>query len=285
MIGFSVKDFAGIRFAAHRLPFGSVGRFSANSPLRVPSIGSPPLGSIRPGLLLAALIGWVCLTGLVVLSPCSLGAATIILDPGHGGGDGGASGGGTFSEKQFTLALAQKMAGLLAGPHRVELTRSADFAMNPVDRAAVANQLRADLMISLHAGVAPYCSAGAVAIYYHNDERLSFPYDMVHSDPLIASNGAPPLWSRLQARHRHRSEQAAVSMKRVLENHQTVDNVTVSGVPLVALMGADLPALLIEIGCLHPAEAPPAATLETQLNAYAEALAEAVESAIEGLGP
>ena len=134
-----------------------------------------PLPNFRTRFL-ASLLGFLTLIGLLLLPALPSQAAVIVLDPGHGGNDSGADRGNKFAEKQFTLALAQKIAALLEARHRVELTRTADVQMAPADRAAVANHLRADLMISLHAAVAPYCSDRTAAVYYHNDERLKIPF-------------------------------------------------------------------------------------------------------------
>jgi N-acetylmuramoyl-L-alanine amidase len=236
-----------------------------------------PLLSSRTGMLVT-LIGYLSLTGLLFLPFCHARAATIVLDPGHGGSDRGAGSDGQFSEKQFTLSLAQKIAGRLAAGHRIELTRTSDISMAPEDRAAVANHLRADLMISLHAAVFPYCSHRAAAVYYHNDERLTLP-----SDTSAVSEGSQPAWARLQVRHQHQSQYIAAMLKQSLIDSQTVDSVTVDGVPLVALMGTDLPAVMLELGCIHPKAAPDPKLIEQQLNEYAASIARAIEAALSGL--
>ncbi|MBC2713588.1 MAG: N-acetylmuramoyl-L-alanine amidase [Desulfosarcina sp.] len=233
--------------------------------------------------VLVTLVVLFCLAGTFFLPSCKAQAATIVLDPGHGGYDGGAPSGNEFAEKQFTLALAQKIAGLLAARHRVELTRSSDIEMAPADRAAVANHLQADLMISLHAAVAPYCSNRTAAVYYHNDDRLSIPSGTSIQDTAIESDTGRPAWFRLQIRHQHQSQHLAAMIKRSIGETGAFDSVTVSGVPLVTLMGADLPAVLVEVGCIHPAAAPDPKTLTEQLNGYAESIANAIETAVAGL--
>ena len=76
----------------------------------------------------------------------------IVLDPGHGGRDDGCS--GTDSkEKHITLSLALKLRDLLsfAMPEvKVVLTREADTFVALHERAAIANNLNADLFLSLH---------------------------------------------------------------------------------------------------------------------------------------
>ena len=241
-----------------------------------------PLSGLRSRRVVS-LIGFLFLAGTVFLSPCPTRAASIVLDPGHGGNDRGASGSGEFPEKRFTLALAQQIAGLLAGRHRVELTRTADIDLSPADRAAVANHLQADLMISLHAAVAPYCTDRTATVYYHNEERLVFPPEMSIPGTPGGLDAERPAWARLQIRHQHQSQHLAAAIKRALIDGGSVDVVTVGSAPLVALMGADLPAVLLEVGCLHPTVPLTAQQFSQQLTDYAEPIAAAIETAVNEL--
>jgi N-acetylmuramoyl-L-alanine amidase len=250
----------------------------------LPIKGIKPLRIFRYTLIAALLLG-LSLLGSLLTPVCHCLAATIVLDPGHGGNDVGAGKGGDYTEKQFTLALAQKIDGLLSGRYRVELTRSADVEMAPADRAAVANHLRADLMISLHAAVAPYCSDRSAAIYYYTDEHLVIPSEMAARGQLAESDNDLSPWEMLQARHKHQSRKLATDIKEALEKSGTFDHVTVSGAPLVSLMGADLPAVLVEVGCIHPAATSTTQSLDQHLDAYAQAIADAIETAIPLMTP
>jgi N-acetylmuramoyl-L-alanine amidase len=120
----------------------------------------------------------------------------------------------------------------------------------PADRAAVANHLQADLMISLHAAVAPYCSDRTAAIYYHNDERLTIPFSNSFKGIRPNRIADRPAWAKLQMQHQHQSQNLAATLKQSLGDSEAFDSVTVSGMPLAPLMGADLPAVLVEVGCI-----------------------------------
>jgi N-acetylmuramoyl-L-alanine amidase len=237
-----------------------------------------PLSFFR-SCMIAALTLFLMLAGIILVCPCPARSGTIVLDPGHGGHDGGAGSGGEYAEKHFTLALAQKIAGRLAARHRVELTRTADIGMTSADRAAVANHLRADLMISLHAAVAPYCGPRVAAVYYHNDERLKIPPEIS-----IPSAGRPA-WVSLQIRHQHQSQTLASTLKTVLTGTDVFESVTVYSAPLAPLLGADLPAVLVEVGCFHPTATLDAQAIERQLTDYADAIAKAIVTALPGLVP
>lgn len=233
----------------------------------------------RSGLL-AALTGLISLIGPFFLSTDQAHAATIVLDPGHGGIDGGAASDNNVAEKQFTLALAKKIAAKLAARHRVELTRSADIALAPADRAAVANHLQADLMISLHAAVAPYCGNRTATLYTHNDEHLAVASGTSTQGSTAESDVDRPAWNKLQIRHQYQSRKAAATIKASFVDSAAFDHVTISGVPLVTLMGADLPAVMIEVGCMHRSVSVNSQMVEGQLNDFAESIAIAIETAI-----
>lgn len=89
-----------------------------------------------------------------VLRPSKIAAAgrveTIVLDPGHGGGDSGACG-RLGAEKDFTLdvALRAQSAFLRAG-YRVQMTRVRDEFVSLDERARFANRFDRALFVSIH---------------------------------------------------------------------------------------------------------------------------------------
>ena len=229
------------------------------------------------------LLGLLGLMGAFLLPACPVLAATIVLDPGHGGHDGGAGGNSAYAEKRFTLELARRVAEHLAANHRVELTRTADISVSPEDRAGTANHLKADLMVSLHAAVSPYCGDRNAFIYYHDDERLVFPSESAIQRPLTDTETGRPEWNRLQIRHQAQSRRLAAAMKLSLQLKSGFDTIMVTGVPLIALMGADLPAVLMEVGCIHPTVPLTGQQFQRQLDDLAQPIATAIESAIDEL--
>ena len=85
---------------------------------------------------------------------------TVILDPGHGGSDNGAS--STWgSEKSFTLdvALAARKELIRAG-YRVEMTRATDKAVSLEERVSIANRFPRAVFVSIHFN----SSAGAAGV-------------------------------------------------------------------------------------------------------------------------
>ena len=75
---------------------------------------------------------------------------TVVLDPGHGGSDNGASS-SWGSEKIFTLdvALAARRELIRAG-YRVEMTRATDTAVSLEERVNIANRFPHAVFVSIH---------------------------------------------------------------------------------------------------------------------------------------
>ncbi len=99
-------------------------------------------------------------------SGSSLAGKTIVLDPGHGGRERGATGNG-LEEAAIVEDLAARIEGRLAAVGvRALLTRPAYACPTDAERAAFANAVGADLVISLHVDRAPSPLAQGVATYH-----------------------------------------------------------------------------------------------------------------------
>ena len=105
-----------------------------------------------------------------------LAGVTIVVDPGHGGPDTGAIGATGTYEKNNTLAVGLKLAGLLrSAGARVILTRNTDVTpavgtytekLDLQARTQIANDLKADLFISLHNDAFSNPAAAGTTTYY-----------------------------------------------------------------------------------------------------------------------
>lgn len=104
------------------------------------------------------------------------GRPIVLIDPGHGGKDPGASGvSGTAFEKQLTSVMSQELAELLEerGRVRVALTRESDIYLTLEQRALIARRLQAALFLSLHMDSAPNPLAKGVTVYSLSDVASS----------------------------------------------------------------------------------------------------------------
>lgn len=99
-------------------------------------------------------------------------AATLIVDPGHGGRDPGALGVGPMAEKRVNLAIAGELTRQLkARGARVFATRSTDHFVSLDARAALADRIRCDLFVSIHSDAAPRGNVTGATVYIARNAR------------------------------------------------------------------------------------------------------------------
>lgn len=123
---------------------------------------APPAPAADPPVAVAA-------PGMAPKAPPAARAALplVVLDPGHGGVDPGATGPGGTVEKTIVLALAREVAERLAatGRYRVVLTRAGDTFVPLRQRFEAAREARAALFLSLHADSNPIRGRRGVSVY------------------------------------------------------------------------------------------------------------------------
>ncbi len=92
----------------------------------------------------------------------------VVIDPGHGGYDGGAQGANGLREKDVTLDLARKVKTYLEGqyPITVLLTREDDTFVPLARRTSFANKRRADAFVSIHLNASPTHTLHGLEAYY-----------------------------------------------------------------------------------------------------------------------
>jgi N-acetylmuramoyl-L-alanine amidase len=95
-------------------------------------------------------------------------AKRIVLDPGHGGFDAGATSKGSLEEKDLTLDLARRVKSLLErdGSLSVHLTRTDDTFVPLARRTDYANKRKADAFVSLHLNASPSHQLRGLESYY-----------------------------------------------------------------------------------------------------------------------
>ncbi len=92
---------------------------------------------------------------------------TVVIDPGHGGIDGGALGLDGTEEKKITLAFALELREKLEETKRfnVVMTRDADEFLRLDERVRIGRQSDADLFISIHADTIRYHQVRGATVY------------------------------------------------------------------------------------------------------------------------
>ncbi|GAB6989160.1 hypothetical protein JCM16418A_12100 [Paenibacillus pini] len=117
------------------------------------------------------------------------GKKIVVIDAGHGGYAPGTTGYSKKKEKEFNLAVALKVGRLLEQESKINIimTRSDDTAVELTDRGKIANNLNADVFVSIHgnsAGVST--TAHGTESYYYNDRSKAFT-ELMHRHLLAAT--------------------------------------------------------------------------------------------------
>jgi N-acetylmuramoyl-L-alanine amidase len=115
----------------------------------------------------------------------------IYLDAGHGGTDGGASKNG-IKEKDIVLKLVLKMKKMLGEYQnvKVETTRETDVFLSLDERTRKANNLNADVLVSVHCNSATQTSARGFESYiYPNSGASTVAFQNVMHQEIIRAMG------------------------------------------------------------------------------------------------
>ena len=217
---------------------------------------------------------------------------TVAIDPGHGGEDAGARGAGGLVEKDLTLQVARRLKAAIESRLglRVLLTRDGDEAVAIDRRTALANNNKADLLISLHANasVRPALRGAQVLSlsledYRHRAQGLppSLPVPVVGGGTRLIS--AMP-WDLAQIPYAAQSESlAGIVVKHLTERSVPLHARATDEGPLRVLVGANMPAVLIEMGFLTNADDERALSGGDVVNAIVEALVATITSVRNGV--
>jgi N-acetylmuramoyl-L-alanine amidase len=213
------------------------------------------------------------------------GIRTIVLDPGHGGSDTGAISSSGLEEKRLTLQLARLVKEMLERrlPVRVVLTRDRDGELPLEARAALANQYKGDLFVSLHLNSAHGSSANGAETYFLSLEATDEAAAMAASAENGGTRNGDPLfdlqlllWDLAQSQHLARSQTLAKLIQEELNLTLELRNRGVKQAPFRVLMGVAMPAVLVEFGFLsNPSEESKLQDPEYRLS-LAEALVDAI---------
>ncbi len=189
---------------------------------------------------------------------------TVVIDPGHGGTDAGARGMAGTLEKDVTFAVAQRLRVALEGRLgvRVVLTRTRDERVPLDQRAAIANNNQANLFISLHANASrSEWPTGAevfhLSIDEYGDEAREIA-DRAGTFLRVADGGQREIdmvpWEMAQARYLERSALFAGVVEDELGRRIPMNLRPRRQAPFRVLAGANMPAVLIEMGFLSNPE-------------------------------
>ncbi len=140
--------------------------------------------------------------------------STVVIDPGHGGRDGGAYWGGV-KESTLNLIVAQKLAyELKSRGIKTVLTRKSDITVSKSRRCEIANKYPNSIFVSVHFNAHTNKSIKGIETFYLSSEGRK-----------IASQVQPRLISNLKCKNRGIKQRS-----------------------LHVLSGTNSPAVLVELG-------------------------------------
>ncbi|MFC1491664.1 N-acetylmuramoyl-L-alanine amidase, partial [Nitrospinota bacterium] len=217
------------------------------------------------------------------------GLGRIVLDPGHGGKDPGATGLYGLVEKKLVLDIARRVAAVLhkrlPPGNRIILSRNRDRFIQLEDRTSFANKNDADVFVSLHLNSSPIRSTRGIETYLLAE--ASTPRALA-----LAARESGTTVSRLTDLQKILND--LILRSKVTESHQLATSVQNSMIaeierkfsspkslgvkrgPFYVLVGATMPSILIEMAFVtNPQEA-----RRLRTSKYRQALSEGIARGI-----
>jgi N-acetylmuramoyl-L-alanine amidase len=235
--------------------------------------------------VLAALVG--------LISWLASAAPVIVIDPGHGGTQGGAVSPFGTLEKNLALTLAKKVKAQLELDLNatVLLTRDADALVHLSERVTAANKRKPDLFISIHANSMPTQKQrllnDGIETYFLSASASGEEARKVAARENAEVGGQPKgqagdtlsfILADLQRSEAHAdSSRLAYAVHEALITQTGATDRGVQQAPFYVLMGLEAPAVLVEVGFIsHPEEAKRLADL-----GYQQKLASAIAAGVQ----
>ncbi|MBI2412805.1 MAG: N-acetylmuramoyl-L-alanine amidase [Deltaproteobacteria bacterium] len=199
--------------------------------------------------------------------PAFAAGPVIVIDPGHGGEDTGAVGPGGAEEKNVVLSLALKVAEILNEriPSTVLLTRTGDVFIPLEERTAFANRNGADLFVSIHVNAAVNREASGFETFFlsfdatDDDARRVAAFENRIVKTAEAKTDGDDIQLILldlaNTEAHHESSRLAENVHLSMLKYSGRENRGVKQAPFTVLVGATMPAILVESGFIsNPAE-------------------------------
>ena len=192
---------------------------------------------------------------------------TIVIDPGHGGKDPGAIGYKHYREKVVVLDIAKYVKRYLESRgYKVYMTRDKDRFIKLSHRTKYANRKKADLFISIHANASKNQKAMGIETYFLSPSRSNRAKRVaaMENKADVDEMSFYGKQSFLMFMNNHKiiaSNKLAIDLQQgmLLELRKRYKNIVDGGVregPFWVLVGAQMPAVLIEVGFItNPKEA------------------------------
>jgi len=181
----------------------------------------------------------------------------VVIDPGHGGHDTGTIGPTGLKEKDVVLDLALRLGRLVNERlgSQVIFTRTDDTYVSLEARTELANEVKADLFISLHANSSRLRSAAGPEAYYLNFTTDASALEVAARENAPSARTIHELQDLVlkiaQKEKVQESREFAASMQKALYSGlRSGKNRGVKRAPFLVLVGAQMPSVLVEVAFL-----------------------------------
>ena len=197
------------------------------------------------------------------IMPTKYSKDLIVIDPGHGGHDSGAIGGGKM-EKNLVLQIAKRVEGELKKlGYRVYLTRRSDVFLKLSQRTRVADKKDAKVFVSIHANSVPKRArnrAYGIETYFLQKTRDAKSQRIAARENTAVLKGAKTKLSKkviidsvLNGPKIVQSNKLAIDVQRHIiyylrQHYKGVKDGGVRPAPFYVLVGASRPSILVEVG-------------------------------------
>ncbi len=220
------------------------------------------------------------------------GEPLVMLDPGHGGYDPGTHSASGIDEKTLALQIARRVKSALeARGVRAELTRTGDDFISLPERTRLANRAHAKLFVSIHLNSSPDTQTSGLEVFYLNNTTDRATIRLARMENQGVADGYGPVtdaglnYILADLRQNYKAPESA-ALARMIDAQSVANldaqlgmNVHALGArkgPFYVLVGANMPAVLVECGFLsNPGEAAELASARYQ-QILADGIAEAI---------
>jgi N-acetylmuramoyl-L-alanine amidase len=216
----------------------------------------------------------------------------IVVDPGHGGHDPGAIGADGTQEKDIVLSIGLKLAKKLREDpgFDVVMTRSTDTFLELQERTAIANQVGADLFLSIHANAAPNKSTSGIETYFLSLAKTEKAAQLAAKENGTSLEKVSLLQAvlfDLMANYKindsaHLAEVVQKELHRTIDERWPVKSLGVKQGPFYVLVGATMPSILVETAFLSNEKEEQRLRDHAYQEATAEGIAEGIRAYIAG---
>ncbi|UCH00756.1 MAG: N-acetylmuramoyl-L-alanine amidase [Deltaproteobacteria bacterium] len=232
--------------------------------------------------------------GISLAKQLGLGVKRIIIDPGHGGRDPGAIGRDGLKEKDVMLKLANFVAEKVRRELKCQaiLTRASDIFLPLEKRTAIANINKADLFISLHLNAHNYRKVQGVETYFLNIALDEDAMNLAARENATSRKNISDLQMilndlMLNTKINESSRLAGFVqkglVKEVRKRYKKITSRGVRQAPFYVLIGAEMPAILVEVGYITNATENRRLKGEAYLKMAASGIVKGIDSYIKDM--